>query len=333
MQNKIMLGNLLLLLTAMIWGTAFVFQRVGMDSIEPITFNAARMALAAVMVGMLAFGLRQKNKRGVARRTASKTTKDVAVDAVFQEGSESTALSDNFKVAENSAVSTKWCNTLRGGVCCGLFLTAGSVFQQMGVVYTTAGKAGFITAMYMLLVPILNFILFKKKNTWLVWLAVFIGVGGMYLLCVKEDFSLTRGDILVCICALMFSGHILCCDYFVKLASPIELAAIQFATAAVVSAVIASFTETPKWAGIVSAAIPILYCGVVSGGIGYTLQIVAQKFTDPTIASLLMSLESVFAVIAGAILLGEQMSSRELLGCVVMFVAIILVQIPLPEER
>ena len=285
----------MLLLTAMIWGTAFVFQRVGMDSIEPVTFNAARMALAAVMVGALAFVLR----RG--------------------------------KNADTSAPA--WSRTWKGGICCGLFLTAGSVFQQMGVVYTTAGKAGFITAMYMLLVPILSFLLFKKKNSWLVWLAVFIGVGGMYLLCVKEDFTLTSGDTLVCICALMFSGHILCCDYFVRQASPIELAAIQFATAAVVSAGIASLTENPNWAGIMSAAVPILYCGVVSGGIGYTLQIVAQKFTDPTIASLLMSLESVFAVIAGAMLLGEQMSSREMLGCVVMFAAIILVQIPLPGER
>ena len=313
-----MLGNLLLLLTAMIWGTAFVFQRVGMDSIEPITFNAARMALAAVMVGALAFGLRQRHSKGVPRQSdAGASAPGTEVNVTRQ--------------AEESDLP--WSHTWKGGICCGLFLPAGSVFQQMGVVYTTAGKAGFITAMYMLLVPILNFLLFKKKNSWLVWLAVFLGVGGMYLLCVKEDFTLTRGDILVCICALMFSGHILCCDYFVKLASAVELAAIQFATAAVVSAVIAAFTENPDRAGIVAAAVPILYCGVVSGGIGYTLQIVAQKFTDPTIASLLMSLESVFAVIAGSVLLGEQMSSRELLGCAVMFAATVLVQIPLPGER
>ena len=313
-----MLGNLLLLLTAMIWGTAFVFQRVGMDSIEPITFNAARMALAAVMVGALAFGLRQRHSKGVPRQSdAGASAPGTEVNVTRQ--------------AEESDLP--WSHTWKGGICCGLFLTAGSVFQQMGVVYTTAGKAGFITAMYMLLVPILNFLLFKKKNSWLVWLAVFLGVGGMYLLCVKEDFTLTRGDILVCICALMFSGHILCCDYFVKLASAVELAAIQFATAAVVSAVIAAFTENPDRAGIVAAAVPILYCGVVSGGIGYTLQIVAQKFTDPTIASLLMSLESVFAVIAGSVLLGEQMSSRELLGCAVMFAATVLVQIPRPGER
>ncbi|MBQ3365703.1 MAG: DMT family transporter [Acidaminococcaceae bacterium] len=318
MKNKQVLGNLLLLLTAMIWGTAFVFQRVGMDSIEPVTFNAARMALAAVMVGALAFVLRQRNSKGIARQTDAGTPVHGTAGRLTPQGGES---------------KSQWSRTWKGGICCGLFLTAGSVFQQMGVVYTTAGKAGFITAMYMLLVPILNFLLFKKKNSWLVWLAVFLGVGGMYLLCVKEDFTLTRGDILVCICALMFSGHILCCDYFVKLASAVELAAIQFATAAIVSAVIASFTENPNWAGIVAAAVPILYCGVVSGGIGYTLQIVAQTFTDPAIASLLMSLESVFAVIAGSVLLGEQMSSRELLGCAVMFAATILVQIPLPGER
>ena len=192
MNDKKMLGNLLLLLTAMIWGTAFVFQRVGMDSIEPITFNAARMALAAVMVGALAFGLRQrKNKNVFPKGTA---------------GLSAPAAADN--AAANENVSSPTCSqTVTGGICCGLFLTAGSVFQQMGVVYTTVGKAGFITAMYMLLVPILNLLLFKKKSSWLVWLAVFFGVGGMYLLCVKEDFSLTLGDMLVCICALMFSGH------------------------------------------------------------------------------------------------------------------------------
>ena len=318
MNNKQLLGNLLLLLTAMIWGTAFVAQRVGMDSIEPITFNASRMALAAVMVGALAFVLRKKQKKEALRPASSKQT--------LPEGEE--------HIARNAGESTvSWRSALTGGICCGLFLTAGSVFQQMGVVYTSAGKAGFITAMYMLFVPIINYFLFKKKNSWLVWLAVLVGVGGMYLLCVKEDFTLTRGDFLVCICALMFSGHILCCDYFVRVAKPIELAAVQFATAAVVSAVTALLLETPGWDGIVSAAVPIIYCGVVSGGIGYTLQIVAQKYTDPAIASLLMSLESVFAVIAGAVLLGEQMSSRELLGCVIMFAAIILVQVPLPGER
>lgn len=315
-NNKKMLGNMLLLLTAMIWGTAFVFQRVGMDSIEPITFNAARMWLAAAAIGLVAFvtGKKQDTQAGVQTDAQSSGQKGEYADA-------------------QAAARERRRNTIIGGICCGSFLAAASLFQQMGVVYTTAGKAGFITAMYMLLVPIINFVFFKKKNTWLVWAGVFVGVIGMYLLCITDGFSLTYGDTLVCICAVLFSGHILCCDHFVQLGNPIQISAIQFATTAVISTIIAFIAEEPSWEKIVSAAIPIIYCGIVSGGIGYTLQMVAQKFTDPTIASLLMSLESVFAVIAGAIILNEHMTSRELAGCVIMFAAIVLVQIPLPARR
>ena len=291
-----MLGNGLLILTAMIWGTAFVFQRVGMEDIEPITFNAARMALAAAAVGAVS-----------AVPTQSERNKLAAMS-----------------VRDREAYRT---NTVIGGICCGTFLAAASIFQQMGIVYTTAGKAGFITAMYMLLVPVINFVFFRKRNSWIVWLAVLIGVAGMYLLCMTESLRLSRGDALICICAVLFSGHILCCDHFVKLGNPIRISAIQFAACTAISAAAAMILEHPSPAKIVSAAIPILYCGIVSGGIGYTLQIIAQKYTDPTVASLLMSLESVFAVIAGALLLGERMSTRELIGCVIMFAAIVLVQI------
>jgi len=297
MKNKKILGNLLLTLTAMIWGTAFVGQRVGMESIEPFTFTAARMALAAVFIGGIALLMDIRHQHHAPTKTSAEQ-KD------YQK------------------------NTILGGIACGIFLSAGSLFQQMGVVYTTAGKAGFITAMYMLLVPIINFLLFRKKNSWSVWGAVLIGVVGMYLLCVKEGFYLTYGDSLVCICAVMFSGHILCCDYFASRGNPIKISAIQFLTTAIVSSVGAFLAESPSWDKVISAAIPILYCGIMSGGIGYTLQIVAQKFTDPTIASLLMSLESVFAVIAGALILQERMSFQELIGCIIMFAAIILVQIP-----
>jgi len=187
--------------------------------------------------------------------------------------------------------------------------------------------------MYMLLVPILNFVVFRKKNNPLVWLAVLVGVAGMYLLCVTERFSLTRGDTLICVCALLFSGHILCCDHFAPLGDPIQISAIQFVTASAILAVAAFVLETPTWPKLASAAIPILYCGIMSGGVGYTLQIVAQRYTDPTIASLLMSLESVFAALAGALILGERMSGRELAGCMVMFLAIVLVQLPLPVRK
>lgn len=302
MKSKKLLGNILLTLTAIIWGSAFVAQRVGMESIEPITFTAARMALAAAAVGLVAL-LSGKRAR---REPPSRSTEE---ERAFRR------------------------STVIGGICCGCFLTAASIFQQMGVVYTTAGKAGFITAMYMLLVPILHFLLFGKKNTWLVWFAVLVGVVGMYLLCVTESLRLTRGDTLVCICALLFSGHILCCDHFARTGDPIRISAIQFITGALISAGLAFLTESPSWGKLFSAAVPILYCGLLSGGLGYTLQIIAQRFTDPTIASLLMSLEAVFAVLAGALLLHERLSPRELAGCIVLFAAIILVQIPLPDKK
>ena len=290
-EKKKALGNIFLILTAMIWGTAFVAQRAGMDSIEPLTFTAARMWPAAVAVGLVAFVMRRSSPGGQEKASDRK-------------------------------------KTILGGICCGAFLVSATIFQQMGIVYTPAGKAGFITAMYMLLVPLVNFVFFHKKNTWLVWLAVAVGVAGMYLLCMTEGFYLTKGDALVCICALLFTGHILCCDHFVQFCNPVELSAVQFLTASVIATVVAFCAEQPTWSKIASAAVPILYCGLVSGGVGYTLQIVGQKYTDPTVASLLLSMEAVFAVIAGAVILQERMSGRELAGCIIIFIAILMVQIP-----
>lgn len=298
-RDKRLLGNLLLILTALIWGMAFVFQRVGMDYIGPITFTAARMALAAAAVGLVAL---LTGRRGSRALPAADRARRARVN-------------------------------LLGGFCCGAFLATATVMQQMGLVTTPAGKAGFITSLYILLVPVIGFVLFRRKNTWLVWLAVLIGVAGMYLLCATEGFSLTRGDTLICVCAVLFSGHILCCDHFAPRGDPIAISALQFVTATLICAAAAFALENPTWEKVASAAMPILYCGLMSGGVGYTLQIVAQRYTDPTVASLLMSLESVFAAIAGALLLGERMTARELAGCAVMFVAIVLVQIPIPHRR
>lgn len=297
MKNKQTLGNLLLILTAMIWGMAFAFQRKGMESIEPLTFTAVRMGLAAVVIGAAVLIEKNREKRNITKSDP-----------------------------EAERIRSK--NTILGGICCGLFLAAASIFQQIGMVSTSAGKSGFITAMYILLVPIINFMLFRKKNSPLVWIAVLISVVGMYLLCMTEGFRLAHSDLLLFLCAVMFSGQILCCDHFVQLGDPLQISAIQILTTTVISAIAAFLMETPSWEQVKSAAIPILYCGIMSGGVGYTLQMVAQKFTDPTVASLLMSLESVFAVLGGAILLHERMTPRELLGCTVMFAAIILVQLP-----
>ena len=298
LKQKQLLGSLILFFVAIIWGTAFAFQRVGMDQIEPMTFCASRMSLSAIAVGMVSMLL--KNRKNFADDAEAKAYKR---------------------------------STVLGGVGCGVFLALASIFQQEGIVYTTAGKAGFITALYILIVPVINSAVFKKRNPWSVWLAVFLGLAGMYLLCMTESFHLAYGDTLICVCALVFSGHILWCDHYVKNGDPVRMSAIQFLVTAVICWVGAFIFESPSIPAIKSAAIPILYCGLASGGIGYTLQIVAQKITDPTIASLLMSMEAVFAVIAGALMLKERMSTRELLGCIIMFIAIIIVQIPVKKAE
>lgn len=302
MKNKRTLGNFLLGLTAFIWGTAFVAQRVGMEKIEPMTFNAARMFLAFIGLSIVSlFFIKKENEK---------------LDLLTQ---------------TEQAEYKK--DTVIGGIFCGIFLAFASMFQQAGIVYTTAGKAGFITAMYILFVPVLNFCLFKRRTSFLVWIAVLMGIIGMYLLCVKEGFSLNYGDSLLIICAILFSGHILCCDHFVKLGNPVRISMIQFITAAVISTVAAFIAEMPNVDKLVSAVVPILYCGIVSGGIGYTLQMVGQRFTDPTIASLLLSLESVFALLAGVVFLREKMGMREIFGCVILFFAILIVQLPSGAEH
>lgn len=296
MRHRQLIGSLILLIVAVIWGTAFAFQRMGTGVIGPMTFTASRMTLSAVAVGFVSFLIKDPD------------------------------------MADAAGSSARRRDTLTGGILCGLFLVSATLFQQIGIAYTTAGKAGFITALYILLVPIISTVFLRKPSSWIVWIAVLLGLAGMYLLCMTEGFSLARGDALVCVCAMLFTGHILCCDRYAGRGNPVRISAIQFVTASVVSWTLAFIFETPSVEAIRSALIPILYCGLASGGIGYTLQIVAQRFTNPTVASLLMSFESVFAVLGGAVLLHERMSTRELLGCMVMFIAIIVVQIPVPHK-
>ena len=217
-------------------------------------------------------------------------------------------------------------NTIKGGIGCGIFITIANNLQQIGVQYTTAGKAGFITAMYMLLVPIYGALIFRRRTELRIWIAVLIGAAGMYFLCIKEGFTIGQGDAYGIGCAIVFAGHIVCADYFAPKADAVKMSFLQFFVSFVLSTIWAFIAETPTLTQIWDARVSIAYCGFVSAGIGYTLQLLGQQRTRPEAASLIMSLESVFAALAGWVMLSEAMSGRELFGCALLFGAIILVQ-------
>lgn len=285
----------LLLLTAVIWGVAFVAQSVGMDYVGGFTFNCVRSLIGGiVLIPCIWFLDRLKEKDGKDKKTTSPK--------------------------DNKILMT-------GGICCGVALFIASNLQQFGIKYTTVGKAGFITAMYIIIVPVLG--IFLKKTVGIrIWFSVFLAAAGLYLLCMTEGFSIALGDFLVLLCAFMFSVHILIIDHFSPMVDGVRMSCLQFLISGVLSGVAMVLFEQPTLAGIVQAWMPILYAGIMSCGVAYTLQIVGQKDMDPTIASLILSLESVVSVLAGWVLLGQKLSSKELFGCVLMFVAIILAQLP-----
>ena len=217
----------------------------------------------------------------------------------------------------------------KAGLLCGVLLFVASSLQQMGLVTTSAGKAGFITALYVVLVPVAAWLLFRKNPGRVIWLGVVLAVFALWLLCMPAGggFALQGGDLLVLGCAVAFTGQILCVDYYAPKVSGVKLARDEFLVTGVLSLLIAVFTETITWTGIREALIPILYAGLMSGAVAYTLQIIGQRDTDPTVASLIMCLESVFATLSGALILGEKMTVRETVGCVLMFVAVVLAQL------
>ena len=298
-------NSLLLLLTATIWGTAFVAQSVGMDYVEPFTFTFARSIVGGIVLIPCIMFLR------------------------WLKGRNDVTLCDKEK--RNGPIITKveWL----GGICCGLALCAASNFQQIGIVHTTVGKAGFITALYVVIVPVMG-LFFKKRVSVIIWTCVVISVVGLYLLCMTEgSLALAYGDLLVLICAILFSVHIMVIDYFSPKGDGVVMSCIQFFVCGIISGIIMLFVETPSFADIVAAGMPILYAGVLSSGIAYTLQIVGQKDMNPTIASLILCLESVVSALAGWLILKEALSTRELLGCALMFVAIVLAQLPIGEKK
>ncbi len=284
-------------LAALIWGTAFVFQSVSADYVGPFTFNAARSAVAFLALLALCAALRLIRRRGAAAAQAKTPSPAYRRDLLL------------------------------GGLCCGAALTAAANLQQKGLETTTPGKAGFITALYIIIVPIIGLFL-KKHAPRTIWLGVILAVAGLYCLCITEDFSISSGDFYILLCALCYAAHILVIDHFTQRVDGVEMSCVQFLVAAVLSAVGMLATESPTWEALRLCAWPILYVGVISSGVGYTLQIIAQKDSNPTVVSLLLSLESVFATIAGAIALGDRMSGKEYFGCVLMLAAVILAQLP-----
>lgn len=298
-------NSFLLLLTALVWGVAFVAQRQGGASAGPYTFNCIRSFLGGfVLLPVIPF-----------------------LDKVTGNQKQMTA-QDKRRLS-------------LGGALCGLILFVASTFQQMGMYYgTTAGKAGFLTACYILLVPVLG-IFFGKKCGWNVWVSIPVAVVGLYFLCLTGGFSFQFGDSLVLLCAVCFSVHIMVVDHFSPLVDGVRMACIQFFVCGAWGMFPMVAVEIPQmgptvWLqslGSIDVWIPILYAGIMSCGVGYTLQIVGQNGINPAIASLLMSLESVFSVLAGMLLLQETMSGREILGCVLVFAAVIFAQLNFGKQK
>ena len=291
MNGRRLRANLLLLLTAMIWGAAFVSQRVSMDYIGPFTFLCCRSLLGgAVLLPLI---------------------------AVFSSRTPGDELPE-----ENRLL-------LSGGLLCGAALFVASILQQIGIQYTSVGKAGFLTAMYIILIPLCGIFLRRRIGA-RVWLAVAVAVAGMYFLCLHGSGldGINRGDLLELACALCFTVHILVIDRYAGRVDGVKMSCIQFFVCGALSFIGMWIFESPSWKSILAAWLPIAYAGILSSGAGYTLQIIAQKDTDPTVASLLMSLEAVFSLVAGWILLGQKLTGWELLGCGLMLAAIIWVQLP-----
>ena len=310
MKNTQIRNSGILMITAMIWGAAFVAQSMGMDYVGPATFLFSRS-----VIGTLAL-------IPVAWITGSLQKKKESRDQLSEKEIRERAMQRSFR---NPVL-------IRGGLVCGFFLFAASIFQQIGIQYTTAGKAGFITAFYIIMVPVIGVFL-GKKNGITVWIAVLMGIIGLYFLCITESFSVGRGDILMVICAFLFSLQILSVDYFSPQVDGIRLSLLEFFFESIFAGIMMLATEIPHMSGLLAAAGPILYAGLCSTGIGYTLQIIGQRDLNPAVASLIMSLESVFSVLFGFMILGESMTSREFLGCLIMFGAILVAQMPAFRSR
>lgn len=294
MHVRTLKADLLLLLTSIIWGFAFVAQRVGMNHVGPFLFNGVRFALGSLSLLPILW----------INHTRGNFSHDPPLKTV-----------------------------LFGGVLAGAVLFLGASLQQIGLVYTTAGKAGFITGLYVVLVPILGLIFIKQKTALGTWIGAIIAVIGLYLLSVTEHFSMARGDLLVLIGAFFWACHLHIISWFSRKIAPLKLAFLQFVTCSIFSLVTAAFFERNTLQGLVSATIPILYGGVCSVGVAYTLQVVAQRTAHPAHAAIILSLEAVFAAIGGWMLLSETLAFRGLAGCSLMLAGMLLSQFHLTAAQ
>jgi drug/metabolite transporter (DMT)-like permease len=292
-MKRISLKSTILLLTAsLIWGLAFVAQSAGMDYLGPFSFNGARYLLGcAVLLPIVSIRHRTAKKRGTALKGAKK---DLYI----------------------------------AGIICGIVLCIASTLQQIGIIYTSVGKAGFITTLYIIIVPLMGIFL-KRRADGIIWAGVFLAAVGVYLLCINESLTLNRGDLYIFICAFIFSVHILVIAHFAPKVDGVALSSLQFLIAGAICCLIGFPLEKPVLNDFVAGLWPLLYTGIMSSGIAYTLQIVGQRDADPTVASLIFSLEAVFAALGGYFLLNQRLSNRELLGCAIMFAAVILVKLPI----
>lgn len=298
-ETRQLRGGAMLMLTALIWGTAFVAQSVGMDYLGPCAFTAVRNFIGCVAL-LPVIGLASRMRSGAQPEEAAP--------------------------APGKKALFGW------GAACGLLLGGATLLQQAGMQTASAGKAGFLTALYIVIVPVLGIFLGRRPGL-KVWMGVVLALVGAYLLSVKGEAGIASGDLLVIASAVVFSLHILVIDSVPAGVDGVRLSCVQFLVAGAFALVLALFLETFTWRDILSAWVPLLYTGVVSSGVGYTLQILGQRTVSPTVASLILSLESVFAALAGWAILGQALSLRELFGCALVFVAVILAQLPSKKGR
>jgi drug/metabolite transporter (DMT)-like permease len=280
-------SNLMLLIAAAIWGFAFVAQRVGMEQVGPFTFNGIRFLLGSLSLIPLIWYWRGDNDQTPQRR---------------------------------------WKDALLPGLLAGIAIFIGASLQQVGLLYTTVGKAAFVTGLYVVLVPILGILLRQAvgKN---IWLGCMLAVAGLYFLCIKESVSIQHGDMLELIGAIFWAVHILLIGYFCRKVDPLKLSCLQFVTCSLLSLAVAAVTETTSLNHLLAAAVPLLYAGIFSAGVAYTLQVVGQKYAPPAPAAIILSMETVFAVVGGFLLLGERMSGQEILGCALMLAGMLASQL------